>query len=1110
MRRGKRATGAIGAAIAVLGLGGAAWGQAGSDFTIPQIVLETGGHQGPPRAIVFTPDGRQMLSGGFDKVVRVWNFQDGRLEPSRVIRPPIWRGLAGNIYAMALSPRPLPGEKGQYYLAVAGHGVAINGGNITLFRFPGPVEKPAGDIVTQLPTVTFGQKQTEGHTKTVMALAFSPDGKTLASAGMDGKVCLWDVAGKRVIGELVPSQWVSGAQPAPVNVLAYSGDGRWLVTGGADGLTCLWNAATKQLAFFQPSPPVRGDDRRSRSILSMAVNPGPLQWIVVGRENGVMHQYGADMRQLGEILSTGAGPVEAMAASPDGRFLVTSIVSKRLEKISDYPSVDCTIQPRKMPSLEPVGPGVTSDNLTYAVAFSPDGRYLVYGGGDSQPLVVRDRKGPAEAIVRLEGNGRSIWDIGWRADSRAVAYARTPAGAGTEYEGYDLFDRKVVEVEPQGLAREQSQSNGYSVRPIDPLTLEIVTPAGKVNRLALHDEKERRWWEWSFIPPAKGHDKTVLAVGCESGVLLVDPESGKRLRMFAGPAGPVYALAPSPDGRWLAAGSSDQTIRICPLAGCDQLARLGVSFERRPDGRWQVKTVEPLAFGDRDMMQLKPGDIALWGSILKQVHSGANLPNFARAADEVEPFTTIQMQVQRDGRVLNMTTTKRDSPALSLFVGTDREWVLWMPQGYYETSILGDRKYLVWHRNGGPNATEPSETFPADRFEAELRLPAVLATLMTTGDVAQALAAVPVASRAPEVLVAAGAPPLVTIAGPPGRLPDQVFTSNNGVVTITPTVTVPGGRSPLASVRVQVEGQTVIGPGPPPAGPINVPVPPGRHRVNIIAVNAQGRERVEGFDVEVAAPPEQPPRLALLSIGVNGPFVGGDYPPIDFADADARDVSGTLGRVGGKVFPEIVAIPPVAGADATTKALEEAMYRLKGAELGPGDTLMVMLESHYVGTGPDGRFVANDAKPADVPEGGLPAKELADSLAAIAAGGCRVLVLVDAVHPGTDPDWAAEFHEWVRGLYPRGVIAFIAANNGPSQRRSVNNHGAFAQALIEAPTARAQFRRFVPADVFTLDEFQRTVVRRVEELTTRKQQALCMFPETISPASRLFDAGRNP
>src|SRR5262249_24077562 len=122
------------AGLVLAGFGGALTVQAQEqirDFTRPILVLNPVGHHAPVRSLVFTPEG-QLFSGGLDKVVNVWRVKGARPALEATIRPPIWRSMAGTIYALALSPAA---EQGHRVLAVAGYGVAARRGNIGLFRF---------------------------------------------------------------------------------------------------------------------------------------------------------------------------------------------------------------------------------------------------------------------------------------------------------------------------------------------------------------------------------------------------------------------------------------------------------------------------------------------------------------------------------------------------------------------------------------------------------------------------------------------------------------------------------------------------------------------------------------------------------------------------------------------------------------------------------------------------------------------------------------------------------------------------------------------------------------------------------------------------------------
>ena len=170
-------------------------------------------HESAVGLLAFSPDGKTLVTGAADNLVRLWDVETAEL----------LKTFEGN-GAAALSP---DGKT----LAAGGHDRSV------LLR----------DIETEALTATL-----KGHTDDVLSLAFSPDGSLLASGGNDNAALLWEVdTGERL-------EAFAGSNPSPKTVawgvnkdavisLAFSPDGKTLATGSDGNAARLWNVERGEL-----------------------------------------------------------------------------------------------------------------------------------------------------------------------------------------------------------------------------------------------------------------------------------------------------------------------------------------------------------------------------------------------------------------------------------------------------------------------------------------------------------------------------------------------------------------------------------------------------------------------------------------------------------------------------------------------------------------------------------------------------------------------------------------------------------------------------------------------------------------------------------------------
>lgn len=437
----------------------------------------------------------------------------------------------------------------------------------------------------------------------VSSIAFSPDGKLLVLGG-GSIVQLWDVASWRPVGE--PFKGHSDL----VNSVAFSPDGKLLASASADRTIRLWNVGSGPLPR---TTTLRGHDG---FVYKAIFSPDGKMLASASADKTVRLWDVASGEAFGEPLTGHGGAVMSVAFSPDGKRIVSG-------------SEDKTVRMWDVGSQKPIGKPITGHfEAVWSVAFSPDGKTLASASWDKTVRLWDAATWQPYGVLR--GHGASVIAIAFSLGGMMLASAsndktvrlwdlanpwpltRFLKGVALS-QNYELLDGTLKEGRVQ---QRQPIIGGSAVVAFSASSRAFVSGSSNY-ALQLWDGEGWR----PTGKPLLGHTQEVDKVAfSHNGKLLASASYDGTVRLWdvqrqlplgeplRGHKGYVFGVAFSPNGKLLATAGNDKTIRLWSVAS-GQLVR--GPLKEHSEAVWDV-----MFSPDGKMLASASADktVRLWGA----------------------------------------------------------------------------------------------------------------------------------------------------------------------------------------------------------------------------------------------------------------------------------------------------------------------------------------------------------------------------------------------------------------------------------------------------------------------------------------------------------------
>lgn len=1037
----------------------------------PRLVLNTFGPNGQTRSIAFSRDSRRLYTGGRDKVVHVWEvgWNDrvrgpgaDRLTYVRPLRWEITRGTRGQIHAIASNPV-------RDEIAIGGLSVRQQSGDISI------VDAGASQITGSLPTPGSRTQDNAGagHIQTVQHLDYSPDGVHLLSTDVSERTFLWK---RSALGNWSGRELMQGGGSRfnPSALLFTSRDRFVAGSRQDDGSVLLreYDLEGNVVTRFPEAYPDRvaalaradNGDWASASITGQ---------VYLNRMNNPQ----------GRVLKRTAYPVVTAMAFGVGNMLAVASNERESGGVG-----------RAAIELFDTASGQRIDLIEFnlveklvAVAISPDGQFLATHFDDAgQIRVFRLRIPAGDLIANPLSQGRITIGQGLGRPVRSVAVSTNGKSLGFGFaEGRYDYQLELLE----GRVETTAIGNFAPLRPSFPTWTATPDPRD-ITRIQIRNQNDIVE-EISLSPRVQGlltvacfigrngqSRPDAVAIGTEvnNGVFVYSlrEQAGppRLLRWFYDHSHIVSSLAVLPDGKMLASGSHDGTVKLWSLEGLfardpifPSASIWGAKFVVR---NGQLVVIDVDSQGVAHAKGLRDGDVL--DLVRGQLDDDARTVVGAAAP----PATAAQMldALNRGSVFLEFVLRTRAAepkffvirpgwePIVTIYADRRGEWAVWHPQGFFNASPAEGGGLFGWQFNQGQDT--PPRILVGDQLQKEFERPDVIQSLLLGNSLQRALAASnqpqatvqQIASQVPEVKILA---PLPT---------DQI--ANQGKTTLLASVRFPANDREAYTMRAAVDGFRL---GPPDSQrqvgdswqfSWQCELSSKLNQIEVMASQRGGALNAL-YDSDIVyvrgrSPGSNKYRLHLLMLASE------DYP--------GNVLSGSEGRSGlGKLeFPiddvtEVQNSLALALKNQKAEFLQGEWLSLQNRQINPQtvkssiasleraiqdryagekNVLMLYLSGHGLTVNGEYHYVTVSTPSTadqDVAKHGIPWSLLESA----GQRDCQVIYMLDTCHSGVAADLKSSIRDPLRS---QGIVFAAATGKSVALERSEYGHGVFTLAVL--------------------------------------------------------------